>query len=355
MKIDNFIPPFSSGKNTSYVDALSSKLQEYILFVKGMNSVDSYVVRKIEHLSNLILSAVSDIKEANSQNAYSRICKFISDEKDSIELPTYTIKAKKLLIRLRYSESELKYREDIFHIPKSLRHKVAQQRYSIPGVPCLYLSGCAFTAWLELNKPNFSNLWCAGFRTVQDIKVLDLATRLDAIVNEDDNMGKLIFYPFVIATSYATKYPQSPFKEEYIISNILLQAIINISDLKGIRYFSTKVSNYKSEYIGMASNIVLPAVSLQSEYDRELATSFILTYPQPCSVLMHSPNAGDVVAFGRFTDDENTETRSKDRVSHVETIIYEWYGATQFYNIDGHIQNLSYDHIEEREAPIFFK
>ena len=344
--VNNFIPPFNSGKNKSYVDALREKLNEYVSFVKTIRSIDRYVSHKIEHLNNLILTAISDIKNANSQEAYSRICQFILDEKDSINLPSYNIKPKKHLIRLRYSESDLRYREDVFHIPNSLRYRVAQQRYSIPGVPCLYLSGCAFTAWLELNKPNFSNLWCAGFKSIQDIKVLDLAMRLDAIINEEDNMGKLIFYPFVIATSYATKYPDSPFKEEYIISNILLQAIINITDFKGIRYFSTRTSNYKPEYIDMASNIVLPAISLQSEYDKELADSFILTYPQPCSVLMHSPNAGDVVSFARSMDDSTIGMNEQDRLSHIETKIYEWYWATQFFNIDGHIQGLSFGHIE---------
>lgn len=346
MSVENFIPPFNSGRIT-YVEALSKKLDEYVVFVKAIRSIDSYVIRKIEHLNAQILSAISDIKQANSQKAYSLICKFISDEKDSIELPTYIIKAENPLMRLRYSESDLQYREDIFHIPKSLRHRVAQQRFSIPGVPCLYLSGCAFTAWLELNKPNFSNLWCAGFRVTKDIKVLDLAIRLDAIINEVDNIGKLIFYPFVIATSYATKYPLSPFKEEYIISNILLQAIINIADLKGIRYFSTKISNYQQEYGWMASNIVLPATTLKSEYDSVLAKSLILTYPQPCSVLMHSPNAGDVVALSAGTDFTGNRTNFKSGISHFESKIYEWYGATQFYNIDGHIYTLSYDAIEK--------
>lgn len=293
------------------------------------------------------MSAISDIKRANSRTAYSNIYKFISDEKDSIDLPTYTINVNNPLMRLRYSESDLQYRKDIFHIPSSLRHRIAQQRYSIPGVPCLYLSGCAFTAWLELNKPNFSNLWCSGFRAIKDIKVLDLAIRLDAIINEKNNTGKILFYPFVIATSYATKYPQCPFKEEYIISNILLQAIINIADLRGIRYFSTKVSNYKLEHGWMASNIVLPATTIHLEYDSVLTESLIMTYPQPCSVLMHSPNAGDVLAFSTGTDLTGNRSNFKSGISHFESKIYEWYGVTQFYNIDGHIYSLSYDSIEE--------
>lgn len=97
----------------------------------------------------------------------------------------------------------------------------------------------------------------------------------------------------------------------------------------------------------MASNIVLPATTLHSEYDSVLAKSMILTYPQPCSVLMHSPNAGDVVALSAGTDFTGSRQDFKSGVSHFESKIYEWYGATQFYNIDGHIYELAYDFIEE--------
>lgn len=181
MTVENFIPPFNSGE-AAYIEALSQKLNEYLVFVKDIENVDIKVLRKIEHLNDLILSAISYIKQANSQKAYSCICEFITEENDSIKLPTYSIKNKNPLMRLRYSEKDLLYRKDIFHIPNSLRHCISQQRYSITGVPCLYLSGCAFTAWLELNKPNFSNLWCSGFRATKDIEVLDLAISLDAIL-----------------------------------------------------------------------------------------------------------------------------------------------------------------------------
>lgn len=254
----------------------------------------------------------------------------------------------KPLVRLRYSESDLIYRKDIFHIPYSLRHKIGQQRFSITGVPCLYLSGCAFTAWLELNKPNFSNLWCSGFRANKKIKLLDLAMRLDSIVTEKNNIGKLIFYPFVIASSYSTKYPQSAFKEEYIISNILLQAIINNTKFSGIRYFSTKITNYKAEFAWMATNIVLPAYTeSEGDYNKDLALSLSLTYPQPCTTLIHSPNIGGVSCLGMQMNEIHERDCISNGTSHHEPRIFEWYPSTQFFNIDGYIRSdLSYKSIE---------
>lgn len=344
--IKNLIPPFSSG-DTPYVDALKKQLDNYVKFVRSSIKPDNYIIRKIESLNSSILTSISNLKHANSQEAYAIICKFINDEKANIDLPTYSLNKNTPFIRLRYSESDLIHRKDIFHIPYTLRHNISQQRFSITGVPCLYLSGCAFTAWLELNKPNFSNLWCAGFIANTEIKVLDLAIRIDSIINETNNSGKLIFYPLVIATSFATKYPRSPFKEEYIISNILLQAIINHTDLKGIRYFSTKISNYDPDYAWMASNIVLPARSETKEFDETLMSSLLLTYPQPCLALMHSPNIGGVTCWGMRMTEIYDRNNLEDGIKHFEPQICKWYTATQFFNIDGYLRKeLAYGPIE---------
>ena len=346
-EVSTLIPPFHSG-DSSYTDSLCKLLNEYVDFVKHNVISDSYIIRKIENLNSTILLTISDVKRADSQKAYARICKFIKEEKNSIDLPIYILKQNTPLIRLRYSESDLLYRKDIFHIPNNQRHKVSQQRYSITGVPCLYLSGCSFTAWLELNKPNFSNLWCVGFRANKEIKVLDLAIRLDSFLDEKDNLGKLIFYPLVIATSYSTKYPKSPFREEYIIPNILLQAIINCSNLNGIRYFSTKISNYKSDYAWMAANFALPARNFEGDYDKELSSSFLLTYPQPCSALIHSPNIGGVSCMGMKMTEIHDRNELLEGINHFEPRIFECYTATQFFNIDGYLRNnMAYLPIEE--------
>ena len=152
----------------------------------------------------------------------------------------------------------------------------------------------------------------------------------------------------MLATSYTTKYPQSPFKEEYIISNIILQSIINNTHLKGIRYFSTKINNYKPEFSWMASNIVLPALDNNDEYDDELATSFLLTYPQPCSTLIHSPNIGGVSCMGLPMTEYHVRDNISDGICHFEPRIFQWYTSTQFFNIDGYLRSdLSYLPIEQ--------
>src|SRR5262249_44356941 len=68
---------------------------------------------------------------------------------------------------------------DLFHIPFDKRHKVTRQRYSIPGLPCLYLGGTLYICWEELRRPKFESIHVARFQVAdgQQISVLDFMQR----------------------------------------------------------------------------------------------------------------------------------------------------------------------------------
>ena len=44
-------------------------------------------------------------------------------------------------------------REEMLHIPFDLRERVSSTRFSIPGLPCLYLATTTYCCWLELRTP----------------------------------------------------------------------------------------------------------------------------------------------------------------------------------------------------------
>ncbi len=73
------------------------------------------------------------------------------------------------------SEPKLAKR-DLFHIPFKLRHKVASQRFSIPGIPCLYTAGSTYTCWEEIGRPPFYELHVAALWVPQgeSFRFLDL-------------------------------------------------------------------------------------------------------------------------------------------------------------------------------------
>lgn len=65
------------------------------------------------------------------------------------------------LYRVRHQVAPPLTREEMFHVPFELRHKVASQRYSIPGLPSLYLGGSLSACWVEMRQPVFADLQAA--------------------------------------------------------------------------------------------------------------------------------------------------------------------------------------------------
>src|SRR5262249_34580255 len=68
---------------------------------------------------------------------------------------------------------------DLFHIPFEQRHKVARQRYSHPGVPCLYLGQSLYCCWKEMAEPDLNRIVVSRFRLSPNanLTLLDLGWR----------------------------------------------------------------------------------------------------------------------------------------------------------------------------------
>lgn len=52
------------------------------------------------------------------------------------------------------TDSVERYR-DMGHVPLNMREKIGTQRFSIPGVPCLYIGTSSLDVWKELGCPSF--------------------------------------------------------------------------------------------------------------------------------------------------------------------------------------------------------
>jgi len=179
--------------------------------------------------------------------------------------------------RARIGGSRLYTREEMFHIPFEMRHLVSTQRYSIPGLPCLYLSNSTYLCWEELGRPEFNKLQFSRFDLKEgEFRFLLLHQTNQAIENvgfsEDGNelnsengdflLKYLITWPLQAAVSIITRYKNSPFKAEYIIPQLLLQWVVSTEDVDGIRFFSTCSTSYTDPlFIGSIANIVIPVKS----------------------------------------------------------------------------------------------
>lgn len=358
MPYEDLNPPFICKDRSSYFDTLKMCFDSYLsylrsnIFQEKLSEDDFNIFGKI---IEDILQVLKFYLSGKSGEAYKRFEHLMSLISNDWSRRGYTINNENSYIRIRSTTANLNKRSDMFHVPFNKRELILKQRYSIEGFPCLYLAGCAYTAWLELNRPEFNTIWASSFRPSKELNILDLAITLDSIEQNSPYLKDLLrLYFLVIATSFRVKYPSAYFHEEYIISGLLLQWITLRSPFVGLRYLSTKLEYYDSKKLWCASNIVIPPrnYDFKEKFNNFLRESFVLSLPQHWYVLMSYSNAGSVACLecaGDYFKEKTTFlNKGMDTVNNLDKAIFENYNATSFYNIDGYLRSMfKMDFIEE--------
>jgi hypothetical protein len=172
-------------------------------------------------------------------------------------------------------------RPNLYHIPFEMRHRVARQRYSLPGLPCLYLGGTLYIAWEEMGRPAFDSVHYARFRPQAGAQItfLDFGYRpalMGAMIEAnqaacgvqsamaDFAVAQAVCWPLLAASSIKKRFPDAPFIAEYIVPQLILQWITNSGHHDGIRYFSVRVDTYMDNP-AMPCNYVFPARQFAAE------------------------------------------------------------------------------------------
>lgn len=148
---------------------------------------------------------------------------------------------------------EIIQEKDMFHIPFNKRGIINTQRFSIAGLPCLYLSTSSFGAWLELGLPEAEYFQVSSFKIPKNLKVLNLCIQqhlingMSSYIENDYEknivLSSLEIFPLIIATSYHVSETDRKFKSEYIISQIIMQ-VCNELDIDGVAYLSKRMLDY---------------------------------------------------------------------------------------------------------------
>lgn len=197
------------------------------------------------------------------------------------------------LYRVRLGKLSAFSRGDLFHVPFEKRHLVATQRYSIPGLPSLYLSGSIWACWEELRRPDFDSMQISRFRYHRPLKILDLGLRPEylsrlrdsGLLSDEVLVAYAICWPLLAACSIRAFAPGMPFIPEYIVPQLLLQWLRNTKSLDGLRYFSTRIDQqYHDPWAAM--NYVFPVQTQASiGHCSTLQENFFLTAPSSWSLL----------------------------------------------------------------------
>lgn len=137
--------------------------------------------------------------------------------------------------------------KDMLHIPFNMRGKTGNYRFSIPGIPSLYLGNTSYACWLELGCPaehryNVSPVLLDGTQKILNLAVM---TRKQFDVNDCNEEYVhcwLKLLCLMIATSYVIKEKERSFKSEYIISQSIMLGCKELG-LDGVAYFSKRVED----------------------------------------------------------------------------------------------------------------
>lgn len=299
------LPKTRPDKVHSFQTDLSNYFSAYLDKLAQVNSTDytSTEIRKrqgvIKEFCDDIITALQSYDSGLPHAAFATLDAAINSRLPDFEhLVTRADYAKALefMYRIRVGDGFHFSKEELFHIPFQKRHLVTPQRYSIPGVPCLYLGASLYVCWEELGRPDVDRIHMVRFRPKSGatIKVLNFGYRPALVAAMlDRNRDKMIiesnpsnlaiahaaFWPLIAACSVRVKFRSAPFKPEYIIPQLVLQWIQSNSSYDGVRYFSTHVGEYLNDPFA-SSNFAFPVKKIEeSGYCPVLRDKFEFTEP----------------------------------------------------------------------------
>jgi hypothetical protein len=214
-------------------------------------------------------------------------------------------------------------KEDMFHIPFEKRHLVKEHRFSVQGIPAVYLGSSIYDCYVELGRPQIESLWFSyfcfsqnreGYYDPNNLKIMDLTApsagsfrissllfNIQSKVKEferiiEEAYHQIILWPLIKACTIKRKYPNAPFQQEYIIPTLLFQLCSKSTNILGIKYDSSHSSSVSDRINGYAmQNIAIPAHNISDKgYCNILESRLILTNPISAQML------GDIVENHRL-------------------------------------------------------
>lgn len=150
--------------------------------------------------------------------------------------------------RARLSDDAKSFKaKEMLHLPLSMRGKTGNYRFSIPGIPSLYLGNSSYACWIELGCPpeykfNVAPVVLDGNQKIFNLAVMSRSWwKLDELEEAKVHCWlKLLI--LMMATSYTVKENGRIFKSEYIVSQSIMLACKELG-YDGVAYFSKRVSD----------------------------------------------------------------------------------------------------------------
>ena len=257
VKLNKFKLPICIEYDNMYYKVLNDTFIKYINHIDNVQELDSECKNKTKYNCKKILECVADYYNANIIKAQKKIEQIIKqyiksdfivsqiDENYAFrgiapqklrpniysdyneKIYNSMMKSDFYFFRARIGSGKFN-RNDMLHIPFNKRSKTSTERYSIPGVPCLYLSSTSYGTWREMNQPSPTDFNVSAYLMPPNLKILNLclsqhlingaATMIES-EQEQRNLEEFIqIFPLVISTSFSVSEDKRKFKSEHIVS-----------------------------------------------------------------------------------------------------------------------------------------
>lgn len=273
LNMRNFLLPIVKESDSDYYVSLKEELNKYNSYIKSLDYFSDTLKHEIEKNIELVMKSIEYYYNAQFENAKKCIYKIlegymnnkfiVSDIDESYifnnwrdsKTNTYMLydwrDIKPIgLFRARESVQNL-LAKDMLHIPLSKRGLVSTQRFSMAGIPCIYLATSTYCCWLELNMPSQHTLYASSIKLPQNTRVLNLAISSNFVNNisvcKDENdiafLEEILgIWPLICATSFNILEKNRSFKSEYIVSQLIMQCLSELK-IDAIAYFSKKLND----------------------------------------------------------------------------------------------------------------
>lgn len=314
----NYYPEFLKEKLEKYEYFFTNELNDLInREIPTINNEKDKILFEIQKLNKVIIDSIDKYYNGKIYEAN----KLFSDGIESSFLDFIQIDSEipigKIFYRARIGNEKQYTKKDLFHVDFNNRHLVSTNRYSIPGIPALYLGDSSYVCWEEFDRPRLRELWFTSLENTKTLKIIEILLIEDALEKIQNDLeiynvriirilSYLIHFPLTLATTIKVKNNTGSFKPEYIISQILLEYIMKNDKIDGIKFPSTKI-NYKQIVNVKCYNYVFPVkTSKKVGICSRLEKMFKMTNPTSLEMLELLNNPAEPI-FYLYSDEKKIE------------------------------------------------
>ena len=283
-----------SSTNTSYVETTTRWGKAYISRVQQCAYIPANEANTIKKHIDGLLYSLRLFLSGNPYAAYEHFCTAMDLVKEHLRYSKIGTDPRFFgcsvsYYRVQKLDSKPFNYKQMLHVPYNLRNIIPAYRFSMPGIPCTYMSTSPEVAWCEAGMPDeyqlaeYSVNDSSGNLLALDINLQDVYSSIrskaeksqDSYFDVWEKISQIIYsLPIIAFCSVVKKHDNAKFNEEYIIPQMLMTWISANTNLLGIRYRTSK--RFDLGYNISAYNVALLATQEDSDhYSKVLKQLFL--------------------------------------------------------------------------------